>query len=146
MSSGPEYEKVERPLIDQLVAMPDEEGRFLWKWTTGNVDHPSVTGRDSFRKVLIRKDLEDALRRINLGPDGQPWLDGARLSSAYSAMERLGAHKLMEANQAAHQLLLERDLCRGSFGMGRRTHPDRPLYRLGALGEQHVPRGQPAPR
>ena len=107
MSSGPEYEKVERPLIDQLVAMPDEEGRFLWKWTTGNVDHPSVTGRDSFREVLIRKDLEDALRRINLGPDGQPWLDGARLSSAYSAMERLGAHKLMEANQAAHQLLLK---------------------------------------
>lgn len=140
MSSGPEYDKVEQPLIDQLISMPDEAGRFLWKWTTGSVSDPSVTGRDSFREVLIRKDLEDALRRINPGPDGAPWLDDARVSSAYSAMDRLGAHKLMEANQAAHQLLLKGTSVEGLPGWdGGRSqtvhfidweHPENNTYRV----------------
>jgi hypothetical protein len=36
MSSGPEFEHVEQPLIDQLISMG-------WKYTTGNLDDASVT-------------------------------------------------------------------------------------------------------
>src|SRR5690606_11765331 len=41
------------------------------------------------------------------GPDGQPWLDDARLSEALAAITRLGTHKLMEANQKATELLIK---------------------------------------
>ena len=45
-----------------------------WKVVTGNLDHPSVTGRETFRDVLIKHDLRKALHRINLR-DGKQWLD-----------------------------------------------------------------------
>lgn len=98
MSTGPEFNLVENPFIDQLVSMG-------WKFTTGNLDQPSASGRESFRDVLLVDDLRKALRKINLDSQGQPWLDEARLSTAVSALQRLGAPKLIEANQAATELL-----------------------------------------
>ena len=71
-----------------------------WKVVTGNLDHPSVTGRETFREVLIQADVRKALRRINLR-DGKPWLDEDRISQAVSGLERIGSPKLMEANQEA---------------------------------------------
>jgi len=99
MTSGPEYTEVERPFLDQLALMG-------WKVVTGNLDDPSVTGRSSFREVLIRPDLERALRRINLR-EGEPWLDDARVAQAIGALERLSAPRLIEANQAASELLVK---------------------------------------
>ena len=99
MSSGPEFERVEQPFIDQLVSMG-------WKFTTGNLDHPSVTGRENFRQVLLLDDLRKALVHINPDEKGNPWLDDARVSQAVSALQRHGAHKLMEANEACTELLL----------------------------------------
>jgi type I restriction enzyme, R subunit len=99
MSPGPEFTEVESPFIDQLVRMG-------WKAVTGSLDHPSVTGRESFREVLIRPDLRKAIKRINLR-DGEPWLDAARISQAVSAFERVASPKLMEANQQATELLLK---------------------------------------
>lgn len=72
MIGGPELEYVENPFLDQLNSMG-------WKVVIGSVDHPSVTGRDSFREVLIKGDLAKALLRNNLR-DGKPWLDAARIS------------------------------------------------------------------
>ncbi len=100
MSSGPEYTNVEQPFIDHLVSMG-------WKWTTGNVDFPSATGRSSFREVLLLDDLKTALRRINPDDQGKPWLDDARIATAVSAVERISAPKLMEANQVATEVLLK---------------------------------------
>ena len=100
MSGGPEFIKVEQPLIDQLISMG-------WKYTTGSTSHPSVTDRDSFREVLLRDDLEKALRRINPGPDGQPWLDASHISTAVAAIERPSVARLMEANQAVSETLLK---------------------------------------
>ena len=77
-----------------------------WKLITGSVDHPSVTGRGNFREVLIKDDLAKALKRINLR-DGKPWLDAPRIAQAIGAFERIGHARLMEANQAATQLILE---------------------------------------
>ena len=51
--------------------------------------------------------LRERLRALNPGPDGQPWLDDARLSEAVAAITRLGTHKLMEANQKATELLIK---------------------------------------
>ncbi len=70
-----------------------------WKVITGSVDHPSVTGRDSFREVLIKDDLAKALKRINLRDD-KPWLDASRIAQAIGALERIG-HALMKRTRRA---------------------------------------------
>ena len=139
MSGGPEFERVEKPFLDQLVDM-SAGGGVGWKHTTGNRDHPSVTARDTFREVLLLDDLRKALVRINLDNAGQPWLDDARVSQAVSALQRPGAHKLMEANQACTELLLKGATVDGVEGWdGGRTRtarfidweqPDRNTFRV----------------
>jgi type I restriction enzyme R subunit len=99
MSDGPEFTEVEEPFLDQLVSMG-------WKLITGNVDFPSVTGRENFREVLIKDDLAKVICRINLR-DGKPWLDDSRISQAIGAVDRISHVRLMEANQEATKLLLE---------------------------------------
>jgi type I restriction enzyme R subunit len=99
MSGGPEFQKVEAPLIEQLIRMG-------WKHTAGSLDHPSVSGRHSFRDVLLEDELRSALQRINTR-DGTPWLDDSRISQAVSELDRISKPKLMEANQEATRLLLE---------------------------------------
>src|SRR3954466_10147337 len=100
MSTGPELTEVEQPFIDQLVSMG-------WKYTTGSLDFPTVTGRESFREVLLLDDVKKALVRINRNDSGQEWLDEGRISQAVSALQRPGALKLLEANQEAAGLLLK---------------------------------------
>lgn len=99
MSAGPEFTKVEKPLLDQLAGMG-------WKIVTGSLDFPSVTGRAGFREVIMADELRQALRRINLR-EGKPWLDDGRISQAVSAIERIGSKRLMEANQESTRLLHE---------------------------------------
>ena len=78
---GPEFLEVEQPFLDQLAAMG-------WRTITGKLDFPTVTGRGSFREVLIKSDLRKALRCLNVR-DGEPWLDDARISQAVSALKTL---------------------------------------------------------
>ena len=130
MTGGPEFEIVEQPFLDQLASLG-------WKLVIGSLDHPSVTGRDSFRDVLLHDDLDKALRRINLR-DGKPWLDDARVSQAIGALERIAHPRLMEANQEATKLLLEGVKVEGLPGWdaGRQQsvrfidweHPDRNTF------------------
>ncbi len=97
-----EYTRVELPFIEQLKKMG-------WQHIEGDTAVPglSPTGRRSFREVLLADRLKAALRRINLDDNGQEWLDEARIDRAVTALERLGPTKLMEANQAATELLLK---------------------------------------
>jgi type I restriction enzyme R subunit len=97
---GHEYQDVEKPFIDQCVAMG-------WTVQTGDKDDPSRTGRTSFKEVIQEETLRNRQRAINPGPDGQPWLDEARLSEAVAALTRHGQRGLMEANAAVTQLLLK---------------------------------------
>nr|WP_279183798.1 HsdR family type I site-specific deoxyribonuclease [Acetobacter syzygii] len=97
---GHEYNDVEKPFIDQCVGMG-------WIAQTGSKDDPGLTGRTSFREVINEAALRERLRAINVGPDGKPWLDDARLSEAVSALTRHGQRGLMEANQAVTKLLLK---------------------------------------
>ena len=105
MTSGPEFTEVEQPFLDQLAAMG-------WKIIMGSVDFPSVTGRESFREVLMKADLRKAINRVNLRDD-EPWLDDGRISQAVSALDRIGHKKLMEANQEGTDLLLAGVLVEG---------------------------------
>ena len=94
-----EYIQVEWPLIAQLKLMG-------WQHLAGDTEVPDFTERTSFREVLLAGRLRVKLRELNLDADGQPWLDAARVSQAVSALERIGAPKLIEANQRATALLL----------------------------------------
>jgi type I restriction enzyme R subunit len=95
-----ERHAVELPLIEQLKGMG-------WQHLEGQTGVPYLTERQSFREVLLTGRLREAIRRINLDEGGQPWLDERRITEAASALERLGAHRLMEVNQAATTLLLK---------------------------------------
>jgi len=94
-----EYTKVERPFIEQLKRMG-------WDHIQGSIDDPAITLRESFRDVLLRDRLKQAIRNINPDESGKPWLDDHRIEDAIRQLERLEAHKLMEANQNAMNRLL----------------------------------------
>ena len=81
MSLGPEYSESEKPLLDQLVSLG-------WAHIEGSKADPAVTSRESFRESLIETRLRNMLRQINLGPDGQPWLDDSRLSETIATLTR----------------------------------------------------------
>ena len=90
---------VEKPFVAQLQGLD-------WQHTEGSLDDPAITGRNSFSEVIQCAALAERLRAINLR-DGQPWLDDQRIAEALAAITRLGAGKLMEANQTATELLLK---------------------------------------
>ncbi|MEQ1501777.1 MAG: type I restriction endonuclease subunit R [Myxococcota bacterium] len=151
MSGGPEKAKVEDPFVDQLVRMVSPSGA-EWHQVTGSHDHPSVTGRESFRDVVMLQELKESLRRINLDDHGREWLDEGRLATAVSALHILGTAKLMEANQAAHELLLTGATVEGVEGWdGGRTrtvrfidweHPERNRFTAVTQFKVEEPGGQ----
>ncbi|MBW4780341.1 HsdR family type I site-specific deoxyribonuclease [Rhodococcus fascians] len=100
MSLGPEFTESEKPLLDQLVGLG-------WSYNEGSKSDPAVSGRESFRSSLIESRLRKVLQEINLGPDGQSWLDNSRLSEASSALTRTETGKLIEINERLTQRLLE---------------------------------------
>jgi type I restriction enzyme R subunit len=73
----PEYEKTEKPLIQQLVGLG-------WEHLEGAppgqpVTAPDPSGRESFTQVVYADRFRKAVSRINPGPDGTTWLTGAQL-------------------------------------------------------------------
>lgn len=90
--TGPEWERAEKPLIDQLTAMG---------WTLAD-----TTGRASFRESILELSLRAALRRINTDDHGREWLDESRLGQAVSALTRPQARTLIEINEELTGLLL----------------------------------------
>ncbi|PYG04003.1 type I restriction enzyme R subunit [Thioalkalivibrio sp. ALE21] len=96
--AGPEYTDVEKPLIDQLVGLG-------WTHLAGSLEDPGVTHRESFAQVVMEPVLRERVRAINLRA-GEPWLDEGRLDQVVSAVTRIPASKVMEANRQATELLL----------------------------------------
>ncbi|MFC9251204.1 type I restriction endonuclease subunit R [Amycolatopsis thailandensis] len=74
----PERDEVERPLIDQLTAMG---------WTHLPFAAPGE-GRQSYGDVVLEDRFRDAVRAINPGPDGLPWLDDERLTTVVNRVLR----------------------------------------------------------
>lgn len=99
---GWELEDVEKPFVTQLEGLG-------WTHIEGSIDDPVVTGRSSFTEVIQEGVLRKKLAEINLREvDGAlvPWLDDERLTEAVAAITRIARPKLIEANQAATELLL----------------------------------------
>ncbi len=95
---GWELDEVERPLVEQLVGMG-------WRHVEGSLDDPSRTDRTAFSDVIQESVLRRQLHALNLH-NGQPWLDDERLTQAVAALTRIPAHRLLEANRTATDLLL----------------------------------------
>ena len=83
-----------------------------WEHLRGDEGVPYLTGRDSFKEVLLKDRLREAVRSINLGEDGKPWLDDARVETVVSDLDRVSG-RLMEANETATQLLLKGTVVEG---------------------------------
>ncbi|MGH1394696.1 MAG: type I restriction endonuclease subunit R [Trichormus sp.] len=111
----PEYIHVEKPTIEQLTGMG-------WQYIEGSWDNPAITERDNFKQVLLTQRLKAAIKRINLDENGNPWLDDIQVQTAVSQLERLGANRLMEANQAATELLLKGTTVLGQDGKQHTVH------------------------
>lgn len=97
---GWELDDVETPFVAQLQALG-------WTYKAGSIDDPAITGRSSFTEVIQEGLLREQLRALNPGANDAPWLDDARLSEVVAAITRLGAHKLIEANEKATGLLIK---------------------------------------
>jgi type I restriction enzyme R subunit len=104
-----EYLLVERPFCQQLQVMG-------WQWLEGDKDVPELTERGSFREVLLKQRLADAIRKINPGPHGLPWLDDIRIEKAIRQLENTGGLRLMEANRQVTELLLKGTVTEGLPG------------------------------
>ena len=98
--SDPEFDLVERPLVEQLEGLG-------WGHLAGDKWNPAVTERTSFREIVLEGRLRAALRRINVNDQSEEWLDESRISQAVSALTKIGGtSKLIEANQDGTRLLL----------------------------------------
>ena len=60
-----------------------------WDCLPGDSGVPYLTERENFRQVLLTDRLREAIARINLGEDGEPGLDEARVNQAVSRLERV---------------------------------------------------------
>lgn len=104
MALGPEYSRVERPLLDQLTGMGWLHLEGAPPGATVPV-RPEVSGRESFSEVFLTQELRQAVYRLNRDPNGNPWLTSDRLSQAVSALTSIGATSLLAANEEATRLL-----------------------------------------
>src|SRR6266567_8034547 len=115
MALGPEYARVERPLLDQLTGMG-------WLHIEGAPPEafvptdPAASCRESFAEVFLTRQLREAIYRLNRDPAGNPWLTSDRLSQAVSALTNLGATSLLEANRQATGLLRDGITVQGRAG------------------------------
>lgn len=114
MNSGPELTTIGSPFIDQPIAMG-------WNMVTGSLEQPPVTGRKTFRESLIESDLRKPTVRIELF-DRRSRLDDARISHEASAVTRLAAPDLIEADQRAAELFAARNLHDCCQGQPRTVH------------------------
>ena len=111
----PEYIYVEKPTIDQLISIG-------WQYIEGSWDNPQVSDRENFKQVLISDRLKAAIKRINLDDNGKEWLDDNQVNAAVTQLERLTSQRLMEANQAATELLLKNTTVLGQDGKQHTVH------------------------
>lgn len=95
MVGSAERDEVERPFIEQLKAMG-------WIHKRG-----ADLARSSREDVLLTDRLSAAVRRVNLLPDGAPWLDDDRVARVVQTLNAapLGG-QLIEDNRHATGLLL----------------------------------------
>ena len=101
MSRSPEWEQVGQPMLKQLQSLGWET--LVWSERRHSLE------RRSSRGVLLEQRLHRALKKINRGPDGGPWLDGWRIGSTVADLRTPseGASNLLKANRHCTGMLLD---------------------------------------
>ena len=105
----PEYKYSEKPTIDQLQSMG-------WEYIEGDEEVAESSERENFKQVLLTQRLREAIRKINVDENGEPWLEDSQIDSAIAKLEYLGTQKLIEANQTVTDLLLSGTEVKGKDG------------------------------
>ncbi|MFI1931886.1 type I restriction endonuclease subunit R [Streptomyces sp. NPDC020330] len=119
----PEYDKTEKPLIDQLVAMG-------WKHVRGGppgepATLASASGRTSFTQVVYEDRFRDAVARLNPDPradDGRTWLSPAQLDHLLARIKGIAPGQGLPGRGAAGNREAT-DMLR--IGINARTVPGR---------------------
>ena len=127
MTSGPEWEQVELPLLEHLASLG-------WETLIWSERHPSHNVDRSVRTATCSSSsgFASALLRINPGPGGAPWLDDARINAAVAELRSpLAGARLLEANRRATDLLLNGTTVAGVDGWDGGRDRDRRLHRVG---------------
>lgn len=107
-----EYLHVEKPFLDQLAALG-------WKVTDqvqGFIpSDPGKSLRTSFREWILPEVFREAVRSINLTPDGEPWLTAHQLDELRDQILRQPNRTLLEANETTQGLFLKAQVDRNEM-------------------------------
>ncbi len=95
-----EKNHVEEPLLRQLESMPGLHWKVL-RLEMGNGQTPQQTQREDFVQVIMKKDLEDAIKRIN------PGIEEKQVFEAIADITALGSDNLYTNNKNVLELLLK---------------------------------------
>lgn len=99
-----EYLLVEKPFLDQLNKLG---------WTIINhgekciPQDPTVSLRDNFREIVIKKEFKKWVKKINKTDSGVEWLTDKQLDELYNMITKVNSLSLLETNKAVTELLIE---------------------------------------
>lgn len=94
-----EKNHVEEPFLHQLESIPGLNWKVI-RLEMGPGQTPQETQREDFTQVIMRKDLEDSLKRIN------PWMTEQNLSDAIKDLTSFESDNLYKNNQNVLELLI----------------------------------------
>lgn len=103
----PEYDKVEKPALDQLQ-------QYGWLYVHGSELTPEQNERAYMRDVMLVQRLETAIQRIN------PWISEENLRKVMRELTHPNFAGLMEFNHALYQQLTQYVSVEQDLGKGRK--------------------------
>lgn len=111
-----EKNHVEEPFLRQLESMPGIQWNVL-RLEMGPGQTPRQTQRDDFAQVIMRKDLETALKKIN------PWMNEQQVFEAVRDITSFDGDNLYKNNQQVLQLLINGTKVQHQTPEGLRSEP-----------------------
>ncbi|MBI5192602.1 MAG: type I restriction endonuclease subunit R [Nitrospirae bacterium] len=111
-----EKNHVEEPFLRQLEVMPGLHWKVL-RLEMGSGQTPQETQREDFTQVLMKRDLEDALKRIN------PWMNEQQVFEAVSDLTSHEGDSLYKNNQIILGLLINGTRVQCQTEEGLRNEP-----------------------
>lgn len=97
----PEYQFVEKPFLDQLIAL----GWQVINQGPGFPTDPTPSLRASFREVVLADVFRRNVWAINVSEDDERWLTERQLEELLDHVTHPPGHSLIEANEHVQQLL-----------------------------------------
>ena len=111
-----EKNHVEEPFLKQLESMPGIHWKVL-RLEMGQGQLPQETQREDFSQVIMRKDLETALKTIN------PWMNDQQVFEAITDITSFEGDNLFKNNQHVLELLIKGTKVQHQTSEGLRYEP-----------------------